>query len=274
MNIFASLFGKKLFHPPADDVKMWQSGPACEPCKCLESQYESGRFGQLQLHSETQSTNSDAWKLLVELIEKAAKNRSREFAPGLEMPHELWRQIITLPPSIGTLKSVRRLYLYGSNLVRIPPEIGAMERLEELDIYTSYRLHWLPYEVTRCRKLKSSRASTRALYGNYKYRPPFPQLGVDSLRNYSSFSCSICGDTCASESQNQVWISLRVATDVFPLLVNACSVDCIQKLPQPPKGYIDHSHTGGTQLKQPGPGLMVRGEVLSEEEWEAKSKTE
>lgn len=39
--------------------------------------------------------------------------------------------------------------LYGSNLVRIPPEIGAMTSLEEFTPYTSYRLHWVPYEITR-----------------------------------------------------------------------------------------------------------------------------
>ena len=32
-----------------------------------------------------------------------------------------------------------------------------MANLKELDIYTSYKLHWLPYEVTRCPKLKLSR---------------------------------------------------------------------------------------------------------------------
>ncbi|WP_257581710.1 hypothetical protein [Streptomyces sp. TLI_146] len=30
---------------------------------------------------------------------------------------------------------------------------------------------------------------------------------------------------------HQVWISLRVATDVLPLLVNACSSGCVAALP-------------------------------------------
>ena len=178
---------------------MWQSAGKfviCQPCNCLEPQYKNGRFGNLLLHSETQDTNCDAWKLLESLVETAARKRSAEFSPGLEMPPELWSQIITLPRSLAKLTSVKRLYLYGSNLVRIPPEIGAMESLEELDIYTSYRLHWLPYEVTRCQKLKRSRASTRALYGNYKYRPLFPRLGDGtqkpaSLRAGAAFAVKV-----------------------------------------------------------------------------------
>ncbi|MDX2565372.1 hypothetical protein PV371_38115 [Streptomyces sp. TX20-6-3] len=66
--------------------------------------------------------------------------------------------------------------LYGSNLVRIPPEIGAMTSLEEFSPYTSHRLHWFPYEITRCWKLVRSTISTRSLFGNFKLRPPFPRL--------------------------------------------------------------------------------------------------
>ena len=38
-----------------------------------------------------------------------------------------------------------------------------MTNLEGLDPYTSYCLHWFPYEIIRCNKLKRSRVSTRAL---------------------------------------------------------------------------------------------------------------
>ena len=167
----------KVFKPQDDDVKMWKAAreahidPACD---CLAPQYGEGTFDELRLHTEVQDTRCDAWKHLESLIDIAIARGDAEFAPGLEMTQESWRQIVTLPASIGKLTSVRRLYLYNSHLVRIPPEVGAMTSLEELDLYTSYRLHWLPYEVTRCRRLKRSRVSTRALYGNYKYRPPFP----------------------------------------------------------------------------------------------------
>ncbi|MER7694405.1 hypothetical protein [Streptomyces sp. NPDC097610] len=47
--------------------------------------------------------------------------------------------------------------LYGSDLVRISPEIGTMTSLEEFTPYTSYRLHWFPYKITRRRKLTAAR---------------------------------------------------------------------------------------------------------------------
>jgi hypothetical protein len=39
--------------------------------------------------------------------------------------------------------------------------------------------------------------------------------------------------------------------DVLPLLVHACSSDCIAALPAPPKNYVDHPHHGGSELVQP-----------------------
>jgi hypothetical protein len=51
-----------------------------------------------------------------------------------------------------------------------------MTSLEEFHSDASCRLHWFPYEITRCRNLRRSRVSTWGLYGNSKYRPPFPQL--------------------------------------------------------------------------------------------------
>jgi hypothetical protein len=245
----------KLFRPQPDDVKMRQTAEVAgvDPrCTCLAPQYDGGTFDELRFHVDAQNTDSDAWRLLEHMVETAAGARSKEFAPGLEMPPDLWSQIVTLPASIAKLTSVKRLYLYNSHLVRIPPEIGSMTNLEELDLYTSYRLHWLPVEVTRCSKLKRSRVSTRALYGNYKYRPPFPRLaGTSSKDNIVLGNCSMCGRDCSPDSVIQVWISLRVATDVLPLLVNACSVECIRRLPKPAQGYVDRPHTGGLRLQQP-----------------------
>ncbi|MFE3235278.1 leucine-rich repeat domain-containing protein [Kitasatospora indigofera] len=167
---------------------------------------------------------------------------------------------MTLPPSIAKLTAVKRFVLYGSNLVRIPPEIGAMTSLEEFTPYTSYRLHWFPYEITRCSKLVRSTVSTRTLFGNYKLRPPFPRLqpsqgsvadldltalnpgrwGTPAIR-----SCSVCDQPIKQHGLRQAWISLRVATDVLPLLVNACSATCVDTLPQGAEGYVQFPHTGG-----------------------------
>ncbi|MFJ6461442.1 hypothetical protein ACIQM0_10360 [Streptomyces sp. NPDC091387] len=57
---------------------------------------------------------------------------------------------MTLPPSIAKLTAVKRFVLHGSDLVRIPSGIGAMTSIEEFTPYTSCRLYWFPYEITRC----------------------------------------------------------------------------------------------------------------------------
>ncbi len=144
-----------------------------------------------------------------------------------------------------------------------------MTSLEVFEPYTSYSLHWFPFELTRCAMLRDSTVSTRALYGNFKHRPAFPRLqprgalagmanhedldpqvwGVEAVRN-----CSVCGGPIDPARFRQQWISLRVATDVLPLLVNACSTACVQTLPSPPEGYIATPHQGGREVLQPKPG--------------------
>ncbi|MDB5310203.1 MAG: hypothetical protein JWO38_4405 [Gemmataceae bacterium] len=237
------------------------------PCRCFDAGYEDRQWPALSFHTEPQDTECDSWKRLLDLVEEAAADGRKEFIPGAALGADQWSRIVTLPPTIGKLTAVRRLYLYGSHLVRIPPEIGRMTALEEFDPYTSYRLHWFPYEITRCPNLRKSRVSTRALYGNFKYRPPFPQLdpGVGPslgqvepsrlpLRNRpAEFTrpCSVCGRPFEDRRLHRVWISLRVATDVLPLLVNACSEDCIKRLPGPPDGYVPTPHRGGPDIPQP-----------------------
>jgi len=125
-----------------------------------------------------------------------------------------------------------------------------MESLEEFDPYTSYGLHWFPYEITQCKQLRKSRVSTRALYGNYKFRPSFP--GLDPIvPQLVPRQCSVCGVDLVGHEVLQRWLSLRVATDVLPLLVNACSEACIGRLPAGAAGYIESPHTGGPKIKQP-----------------------
>jgi hypothetical protein len=53
------------------------------------------------------------------------------------------------------------------------------------------------------------------------------------------------------EQTNQLWISLKVGTDILPLLTNLCSKECESKLPTPPKDYVQFTHKGGADLKQP-----------------------
>ncbi len=237
-------------------------------CDCFNPEtYDGG--GWLGFHPEVQDTRCSGWIRLLELVDEAAADGREELAPLREMSAEERRGIVTLPASISKLTAVKRLVLYGSDLVRLPPEIGAMTSLEKLTPYTSYGLHWFPYEITRCPRLKDSTVSTRALYGNDKYRAPFPALlppGADaraepgrgpsypSVRGADAIhTCSVCDGPVEEASLIQLWISLRVATDVLPLLVNACSVACVQALPPAADGYVRGVHQGGRRVRQPPP---------------------
>lgn len=233
-------------------------------CVCFD-QVKPRPRARVGFHAERQDTSAAGWQRLLELVDEAADDGREEFRPLVELGTEERRQVITLPPSIAKLTAVKHFVLYGSNLVRIPPEIGAMSSLEEFTPYTSYRLHWFPYEITQCSKLARSTVSTRALFGNYKLRPPFPRLqpwqdsvadldlteldarrwGTTAIRG-----CSVCDRPIEQGGLHQVWISLRVATDVLPLLVNACSAACVSVLPSGAEDYVRLPHTGG-RVKQP-----------------------
>ncbi|MFE4660563.1 leucine-rich repeat domain-containing protein [Streptomyces hydrogenans] len=246
------------------DPTLERRGPRQDACSCFD-QSRSRPRARVGFHTERQDASAPGWQHLLELVDEAAADGREEFRPLTELSPEERRQVVTLPPSIARLTAVKHLVLYGSNLVRIPPEIGAMTSLEEFTPYTSYRLHWFPYEITRCRKLTRSTVSTRALFGNEKLRPPFPRLqpvqgsvadldlenldprrwGVTAIHR-----CSVCNHPIAQGGLHQVWISLRVATDVLPLLVNACSAACVAALPGGAHDYIPTPHKGG-RVDQP-----------------------
>ena len=206
----------------------------------------------MKKENELQNRESEAWIKLCEVIDRIAEEGKEEFSPYEELGEELFLQIYTLPESISKLKKVKKLWLYGSKIKLIPPEIGEMENLEYFDPYTSYDLHWFPYEITNCKNLKDSRVSTRALYGNDKNRMEFPDLRENPIRYHGeNLNCSICKKRIDYEGVNQVWITIRVATDNLPLLANLCSKDCESKLQKPPKNYVNHAHKGGKELNQP-----------------------
>jgi hypothetical protein len=245
MKLFKPRFNQREGTP---DSVLTPNPVRCYPtCDCLT---RFGKWQALALHSEIQNTHSDAWKSLEAHIQKVAADGSDELNPIAGIGPEKWEQIVTLPPSIRTLQSVKILSLYGSHLVRIPPEIGEMTNLEEFDPYTSYRLHWFPFEIIRCKKLKRSRVSTRARYGNYKHRPPFPRLPIISA-DLTPAACSVCHGSFTRQGPYQMWISLAVATDVLPLLVHACSEECLRQLPEPARGYVPKPHQGGLEVEQP-----------------------
>jgi hypothetical protein len=222
---------------------------AFEECNC---QYDPSPVRQF--HTDTQDTEGEAWQQLLALIDAAADDGREAFVPGAEMPKELWSQIVTLPPSLGKLSAVKQLNLYGSNLVMVPPEIGELTNLEDFRPYTSRRLHWFPFEITRCPKLVDSTVSTRNIYGNYRYRTPFPQLPAVLPSGSTPDRCSVCRGPLPSSGAIQAWITLLVATDVLPLLVHSCSEECIRALPKPEgykRQYVNYPHQGGPELVQP-----------------------
>lgn len=205
-----------------------------------------------KIENDVQNRNSVAWQRLCDYVDKVTAENVEEFSPLEALGSELFAQIHTLPESISKLKKVKKVWLYGSKLKRIPPEIGEMESLEYFDPYTSYDLHWFPYEITNCKKLKDSRVSTRTLYGNCKNRMGFPRLTHNPVRYFGdTVKCSVCKKEMTYEQTNQLWISLWIGTDVLPLLVNLCSKECENKLPKPPEDYIQFPHKGGADLKQP-----------------------
>jgi hypothetical protein len=248
-------------------------GPARDFCKCIE-QISARPRRTTRFHSEQQDTTAPGWIRLLELVEEAAADGREEFKPMVELSAEQRRQVVTLPPTIAKLTSVKHLVLYGSNLVRIPEEIGRMASLEEFTPYTSQRLHWFPYELTQCPNLRRSTVSTRWIYGNYKLRTHFPPLatvpdgghgldledldpgiwGAAAIR-----ACSVCNQPIDGKGLQQVWISLWTSgADVVPLLVNACSTACIKALPTPPEGYVRRPHRGGPGVDQPPAGRRPR----------------
>jgi hypothetical protein len=209
------------------------------------------------MHAEPQDNGAAGWTKVRELIERTKRAEALLFEPSAHIPWEDWMRVITLPPEMASLADVRNVRLYGSHLRRLPPEIGHMSNLEDLDIYTSYSLHWLPYEVTRCTKLHQSRMSTRALYGNRNTRLPFPRLAT-ALEALLPSTCSVC-DRPSDRTLEPFWITLRIATDTVPLLVHSCSKECTLSLPRPPEGYFERPHKGGGGVGMPEQGYGPQG---------------
>ncbi len=227
-------------------------------CKCL---YLQGRKRPYvpSFHNEIQDTDCAAWHRLEEVIEKAIRTDVTILAPLDGFSGEERARIFTLPKTIGKLVAVEQLELYGSHITRLPPEIGGMRALKYLDVYRSVCLHYMPYELTKCSELRDSRVSTRMVYGNYKYRAPFPFLGRDSGDHIPNDSrpavCSVCSQPFGDKGPRRRWLTLAVGSDWMPLLVHACSEACIDRLPPAAKGYVPKPHKGGRNLQQPAPRL-------------------
>lgn len=242
-------------------------GPIMDGCDCIEYVGRTRTQGPTRFHSERQDTSAPGWIRLLELIEQAADDGREVFKPLVELTAEQRRQIVSLPPTIAKLKAVKHLVLYRSNLVRIPPEIGNMDNLEEFTPYTSYRLHWFPYEITRCANLQRSTMSTRAVYGNFstghRSHSCEPRLSQQKTSASETLSrergapqpyppaASATSRSTRSTCGRSGYRATYQATMSCPLLVNACSAECVEALPEPAAGYVQRAHTGGPSLEQP-----------------------
>ena len=214
-------------------------------CFAIEGRSPEGRarWRPTNLHDDIQDTGSDAWKRLCDQIETAIELEETELDLG-------GVQVVTLPRSIGKLTTLRRINLYGSHISRVPRELGLLPELTKLEPYTSYNLHYYPYELARAPKLSGSTVSTRALYGNFKFRTPFPLLAPYDTA-MPPRPCSVCDAMFDDRGHHRYWISRRVATDVMPLLINACSAACLATALPPTEGYVADPHRGGPNVQQP-----------------------
>ena len=223
-------------------------------CACLASRTKKGSPSVPNLHMDSQDTSAPGWELLLKVIAEYSASRATVFEPSAIIPAEQWSGVITFPGEIQTLSAVKQVRLYGSHLSRLPPELGRLTTLENLDIYTSYSLHWLPYEVTRCSKLRQTRMSTRALYGNVKTRLPFPRLSgaIDVLMPPT---CSVCDRPFGDNGVQVFWTTQRIGTDFAPLLIHSCSPECTTGVPDAPDGYYARPHRGGGGVGMPDPEI-------------------
>src|SRR5450631_1011818 len=97
MKLFRARFNQREGTP---DSVLTPNPVRCYPtCDCLAPQYESRKWQELALHSEIQSTRSEAWKSLEAYIRKVAADGSDELNPIAGIGPEKWEQIVTLPPS-------------------------------------------------------------------------------------------------------------------------------------------------------------------------------
>ena len=219
-------------------------------CGCLGPPLKTETPRDMCLHADNQNCGLAGWRQTLDLVGSSAAQEAQVFDPSAHIPWDDWMQVVTLPDEIADLKTVQHVQLYGSHLQRLPHQIGRMAALEHLDLYTSYSLHWLPYEVLRCTQLRKSRISTRALYGNRKTRLPFPLLSRP-LEALIPPTCSVCDRPFGEAAPQLFWITLRIGTDTVPLLIHSCSHDCTLSVPAAPPNYFERPHKGGVGVGMP-----------------------
>lgn len=210
-------------------------------------QNEELSWNESEFHRDPPCSDDRVWAKIQEIIDQARRSGTEELDIGRVLGAEDYSKLRTIPSEIGALTGLKKLVLYGSNISYLPREIGNCENLVEFLPYTSYRLHWFPFEITQCKNLRKSCVSTRAIYGNYKLRTPFPDLSK-TMWDWGIQCCSVCGKNAKVD---QYWVSQCVATDVLPLLVSVCGDSCLAKVGCGADGYVTRPHKGGLGIRQP-----------------------
>ena len=209
----------------------------------------SFKWRESQFHRDKNTESDRAWDIVQDVFDRVARHGNKKLILSEHMDREDYKALNTLPASIANLKDLRELVIYRSQISFLPREIMHCENLQVFTPYTSWRLHWLPYEITNC-PLKSTTISTRVLYGNYKLRPPFPNVKDKAwLWRDGKEYCSVCFKEC--DDLDQYWISQVIGTDIVPLLASVCGFVCLSALGDPANGYVPYPHQGGPLVTQP-----------------------
>ncbi|GAA3033707.1 hypothetical protein GCM10020229_51430 [Kitasatospora albolonga] len=118
-----------------------------------------------------------------------------------------------------------------------------MNRAEEFTPYTSGRLHWFPYEITRCTRLGAQHGehacTVRQTTSSVRRSPGCGRSGLrrsgltdlDPKRwgRRPSTAAAVCDRPIAGGGLHQVWLTLQVATDALPLLVTPARRLCASR---------------------------------------------
>jgi len=165
----------------------------------------------------------------------------------------------TFPSFVWKMRSLLRLECYSTLIEAVSPDIGKLTRLSYFSVYTSYGIHFLPYEITRtcCEK---THISIRSLYGGRRRLalprlPAFPAdmaplfelalrrvalartLQIDSLpaelkeKLKHLIECSVCSEPFSADRIFAVWAVFSI--DFVPLLARCCSRTCVDAISLP-----------------------------------------
>lgn len=232
---------------PGDGCTMIQT---CVMPRCQSSAAKDGkpiihRDWMLLAGPKSMSQFTMVWRCLELWVKGGYSKQRKEMILRRHSPH-----ILTLPTTISKLKSVLKLKIQCSDLHRIPVEIAGMEHLEELDLRMNTQLHWLPYEIVHLCHLREIKACQQDLYGNLEYTTSFPEL-PQMRQDIRPDCCIVCHRTFSSLGCLQRWTTQTVGGIDVPLLLHACSSDCINAVPDAPQGYVPRPHLGGISIVQP-----------------------